>query len=141
MDDKQKYYESLYKNNGSTNSTRPTMPYNTSRSTDEYSITYIDTVKVEEIEKDLVKLARDYNEKIAKMFQRLNDVPGVTKEWVGNQANFYFSVISGDKSKFLNFGNNLRDIASKLDADLSKVTGSVNRLVRLEEEARYNDQI
>ena len=132
-----KYYEFLYKNKGlsSTNS------YASVSSANDFSVTYMDTAKVEEIKEELVKLADEYNDIIAKLFQRLGNVPNTTKEWVGNQANYYFNTISPDKTKFLSFSNNLRDIANKLDNDIALVTGNVNKLVRLEEEARYNDQI
>lgn len=136
MNNDQRNYESLFRKSNNTRATYPT-----TSNIGDFSVTYMDTVKVEEIERDLIKLANEYNDKITRLFRRLMDVPSVTKEWVGNQSNYYFNVISSDKSKFLNFGNNLRDVANKLDSDLTKVTGSVSKLVRLEEEARYNDKI
>ena len=104
-------------------------------------ITYMDTLRVEEIKNELSNLSNEYNEIITELFQKLTQVPFDTKEWVGNRANYYFSTILPDKSKFLEYGNNLRNIVNKLEQDYSEVTGNVLRISRVEEEARYNDQI
>lgn len=111
------------------------------RLSSDYSVTYIDTDRVDEIKRDLIKYVNEYANLITKLFNRFRDVPYVSKEWVGNQAEFYFSSIMKDKVKFLNFGNNLRNITNKLDSDLNIITSNVTKLTRLEGEARYHDQI
>ena len=115
---------------------------NSVRTSDEFSVTYMDTVKVDEIRKDLLDLANQYNDKIIQLFNKLASVPTETKEWIGNQANKYFeTIINNDKKEFLNYGYNLKNIANKLGNDINLVTGNLNKLVRLESEARYRDQI
>lgn len=132
--------DTLRKNNNLKNKVVSTSSYN-SNSSDDIHVTYMDTVRVDEISKELKRLADEYNKTITKLFTRLSEVPRISKEWIGNQADYYFNTIASDKSDFLSFGNNLRNVAIKLDYDVNHVLTSVNRLTRLESEARYNDKI
>lgn len=115
---------------------------NYAKTSDDYYVTYMDTAKVDEIRKDLLDLANQYNDKITQLFKRISNIPYETKEWIGNQANKYFDIlINNDKKEFLNFGYNLVSIATKLSNDIYLVTGNINKLNKLESEARYREQI
>jgi hypothetical protein len=129
MINKQSKYSSLY--NGTT----------APRVSDSYQVTYMDTAKVAQIRNDLLKYANEYTVLITKLFNRLKDVPNYTGEWIGEKADYYFKVILQDRTKFLSFGNNLKNIINKLDSDISYVSGNVSKMTRLESEAKYYDKI
>lgn len=78
------------------------------------SVTYIDTSKIESIGNDIIKLSSDYQVEITRLFQRLNNVPTVTKEWVGQQANRYFDIVSFDKNDYIEFGNQIKRFGKEI---------------------------
>ena len=129
MNNKQNKYSSLY--------SETTAP----RVSDSFQVTYMDTAKVAQIRNDLLKYANEYIVLITKLFNRLKDVPDYTGEWIGDKADYYFKIILQDKTKFLSFGNNLKNIINKLDTDITYVSGNVSKITRLESEAKYYDKI
>lgn len=90
------------------------------------AITYIDTNKIEEIGNDIIALATEYQVEINKLFKRLNEVPTVTREWVGQSANKYFNLIALDKNDFLTVGNQLRNFGKQV----TNVAESFNRQIK-----------
>ena len=40
----------------------------------------------------MISLVNDLNTEINNLFNRFSEVPSVTKEWVGQQAQFYFRI-------------------------------------------------
>ena len=104
-------------------------------------ITKFDTNKVEEIKTDLNNLADEYTALITKFFKRMEDVPIITREWVGNKAEYYFGVVSREKDNYINYGILLKNIATKLGNDVDQISSQITKVVKREEEAKYNDQI
>ena len=88
-------------------------------------ISYYNANEVEEIAKDIKTYANDYISEINNLFRRLSEVPDVTKEWVGQQANYYFNTIALDKDKYIDFGNKLYNIGESLSKDIDDVEKTV----------------
>ena len=81
------------------------------------SITHMDTTEVGNIANDILTLTNEYDDTIDRLFKRLENVPEVTREWVGGQAKIYFGKIATEKSQFMNLSRQLKDIAHKLQKD------------------------
>lgn len=77
------------------------------------SVTYVDTSKIEEIGNEIINLSTEYQVEVNRLFKRLSEVPSVTREWVGQQANKYFDIISLDKSDYIEFGNQIKKLGSE----------------------------
>lgn len=77
-------------------------------------ITYIDTNEVDAISRELATLTKDLDAEFNYLFKRFANVPNVTKEWVGNQANYYFSRVDSDKQAYTTFTNELKNISREL---------------------------
>lgn len=90
------------------------------------AISYINTEEVKNIAKDIVSLANDLDYEFNNLFKRFSDVPTVTKEWVGNQANYYFNHIEKDKKQYMDFSNEIRNIGKKIDEDVNQIQSSIN---------------
>ena len=66
--------DTLRKDDNLKNKVVSTPSYN-SNSSDDIHVTYMDTVRVDEISKELKRLADEYNKTITKLFTRLSEVP------------------------------------------------------------------
>lgn len=99
---------------------------NTEKGGKKSMITFANTVEIENIADELLKLSSDYKLEIDKLFQRLADVPNYTKEWQGTQANKYFNIIGKDKKEFVNVGLHLEYIAKKLKSDANEINTTIN---------------
>lgn len=91
-------------------------------------ISYIDTSRVSETAREINSLANDLNTEIDSLYKRLGDVPRNTKEWVGGQANFYFSRVAQDKPTYVAIVNNLRRIAQELESEAHSVETSIKTI-------------
>ncbi|MBR2753879.1 hypothetical protein IKD82_01820 [Candidatus Saccharibacteria bacterium] len=80
-------------------------------------ITYADTNEINNITKDLSPLINDLESEFNSLFKRLSNVPTITKEWVGNQATFYFSKTSEDKLVYSTLINELRSFVQELNSE------------------------
>lgn len=78
-------------------------------------ISYIDTEKVETIATEVYRRAKGLDAYFDSLFRRLNNVPDVTKEWVGNQSKNYFTKIARDKKQYINLVNDLKEISRELE--------------------------
>ena len=88
-------------------------------------ISYIDTDKVENIANELSKAATDIENEFTTLYKRFSNVPTVTKEWVGNQANLYFSRIAGDKQQYLNLADSIRNLSKELRTEAASTKSNV----------------
>jgi len=104
-------------------------------------ITKFDTNKVDEIKTDLNNLADEYTALITKFFKRMEEIPTITREWIGNQAEYYFGTVSREKINYVNYGILLKNIPTKLGNDLDQISNQINKVIKREEEAKYSDQI
>ena len=66
-------------------------------------IPYVDTEELDSISDEVQTAAEDLEIEIKALFNRLRNVPQETQEWVGNQADYYFSTITQDEGKYLDF--------------------------------------
>ena len=90
------------------------------------AISYINTTEVENISQEILSLTNELNTEINNLFLRLSEVPDITKEWVGQQATFYFKKVSSDKKQYIEFLDKLRDIGYKLSTDVSEIQTCIN---------------
>ncbi len=91
------------------------------------AISYINTYEVESIAKEIISLANDFNAEINNLFTRFSFVPGVTREWVGTQSQFYFRRIANDKKQYIDFANTLKNIGYKLSQDVYEVRTCIKK--------------
>lgn len=96
------------------------------------AISYINTVEVENISKEIISLANDLNIEINHLFNRFLEVPSITKEWVGQKAQLYFRIVSSDKKQYIDFINNLKDIGYKLSTDVYEIQNCMNKNIKEE---------
>ncbi len=85
------------------------------------AISYINTAEVEDIAKEVISLANEFNTEINNLFNRFSEVPNISKEWVGSQSSFYFKRAANDKKIYNDFANKLKDIGYKLYTDIYEV--------------------
>lgn len=78
-------------------------------------ISYIDTNEVEEISKELLLATDELSTELDELFERLENVPDVTKEWVGYQAYYYFSCVASDREIYTRFVEKLREVGRELN--------------------------
>lgn len=77
-------------------------------------ISYSNTEEMAEIARDLKNLSDDLDSEINNLFSRFSDVPRVTKEWIGDKAEFYFKIIAQDKKHYLNISKAIRRIGVEI---------------------------
>ncbi|MBQ6841575.1 MAG: hypothetical protein IJO63_05650 [Bacilli bacterium] len=77
-------------------------------------VSNINSQKMKESASNIVKLATEYEMEITKLFKRFSEVPTVTKEWVGGEAEKYFNIVSFEKSDYMNVGSQLRSYAKQI---------------------------
>ena len=99
------------------------------------AITYVDTDQLSLLVSDINALIQDYNMEINRLFTTFSNVPTVTKEWVGNSAEDYFSGVMLEKSDFIAFGNRLYKYTKYLNNICSSVHNSVDKCQRIEEDS------
>ena len=80
-------------------------------------ISYIDTREVENVSNELLPLIDKLEAEFNALFERFSKVTTVTKEWIGGQAEFYFSRVALDKKVYTELIAELRQIASELDSE------------------------
>ena len=78
------------------------------------NITYVDTKSINDIGKEIIDLANEYNIEITNLFKRITNIPYDTQEWTGNKALKYSEIISLDKQQYLDFYNLLKEFANEL---------------------------
>ena len=91
------------------------------------AISYINTIEVDSIAKDINTLANEFNNEINNLFQRFAEVPTSTGEWFGGQASFYFNRVAKDKKQYVEFANKLRDVSNKLYSDIAEVNSCLKK--------------
>lgn len=91
------------------------------------NIDLIDTKKMNECGTDILKQVSDYKEIIDNLYNKINNMPNKTFEWVGNGANQYVETINTDYKLYCDindiltkYGNFLIDSASLLEETINK---------------------
>lgn len=85
------------------------------------AIKYVDTNNALEITDGIKKSIDELEYEINKMFDRLENVPTDTKEWVGVASVKYFNVVAQDRDKYLRFVKSLKDINNEIVNDMNRV--------------------
>lgn len=85
------------------------------------AIKYVDTNNALEITDGIKKSIDELEYEINKMFDRLENVPTDTKEWVGAASVKYFNVVAQDRDKYLRFVKSLKDVNNEIVNDMNKV--------------------
>ncbi len=69
-------------------------------------MTYIsaDTAEIIDCIDKLEKNIKDYNQNITDFFDKIRNIPVLTKDWVGDTANSYVELILSRESKYTEFG-------------------------------------
>ena len=84
-------------------------------------ITYADTEKMDDIAREILSATNDLENEVDSMFKRFSKVPNVTKEWVGNQANYYFAEIYSDKKQYDKLIEKLRKFSREINSSASNI--------------------
>lgn len=90
------------------------------------SISYINTSDVENIANNIITLSSDLETEFNNLFRRLSNVPSITKEWVGNQSEYYFNTIINDKSKYIYFSKKINNIGKTLNDEVEKINLAIS---------------
>ena len=101
------------------------------------AITYVDTQKCREISSNIISSANQLDVLFNKLFKRFSEVPYVTKEWVGQTSQKYFSIVSLEKSDFLDFSDKLKEFGKKISEDMDQIENSINENKKLEKKKDY----
>lgn len=91
------------------------------------AITYVNTEEVNDIARDIMDLSQELNDEINNLFSRFADVPMVTQEWIGNQANYYFNRISSDKKQYTEFIGKIRNIGNELNKNVYEIDSCIRK--------------
>ena len=85
------------------------------------AIKYVDTSNALEVTTGIKKSIDQLEYEIKKMFDRLENVPTDTKEWIGEASSKYFNIVAQDKDKYLRFVKSLKDINEEIENDMNRV--------------------
>lgn len=96
------------------------------------SLKHADTKEIRELANEIIVLANDYQEEVLSLFRRFANVPTITKEWVGDQAEYYFDTISFEKADFDYVGDGIKSYANKLISDCESIEGTIDRVIKEE---------
>ena len=91
------------------------------------TIPYADTAEIESISDRLLLLANDLDGEFNSLFERLAEVPNVTQEWVGGQANTYFRIVAAEKSQYGKLTNKIRAIGRELKTESDELDNAIDR--------------
>lgn len=97
------------------------------------AISYVNTVDVLNISKEILTLTEELDKEIDSLFTRFSEVPTVTGEWVGQTSQFYFDKIANDKKKFKKFISEIRDVGYKLSKDSSEIQACITKCIKNED--------
>lgn len=96
------------------------------------TIKYADTDEIKQLASDIKNLANEYEREIMELFRRFNNVPNVTKEWIGGQSGKFFDIVSFDKEDFDNVGETIKSYADKLVSDSDFIESRINKVIKEE---------
>lgn len=96
------------------------------------SIVYAETNQIKQIAKEIIDLGNDFESTINDLFKKFSDVPYSTKEWVGNQSEKYFDLVSLEKDDYINFANKIRSYGEKLNRDVNDIESTINTVIKKE---------
>jgi uncharacterized protein YukE len=89
-------------------------------------ISYVDTDEIDKIADEVMSATRDLESEFDALYKRLANVPRGTKEWIGNQADFYFSVIVPEKKQYVELIEKIRQISMELKREATEISSSIS---------------
>ncbi|MBR6136830.1 MAG: hypothetical protein IKQ06_01590 [Bacilli bacterium] len=92
----------------------------------------VDTVEMKSIAGEINQLAVQYQTKISQMYNKIAQMPTVTKEWTGNKAQEYVSYVMLDKTDMMIVGDRIKDFARD-------IIDTANRMESFETTARGDE--
>lgn len=92
----------------------------------------VDTVEMKSIAGEINQLAVQYQTKISQMYNKIAQMPTVTKEWTGNKAQEYVSYVMLDKTDMMIVGDRIKDFARE-------IIDTANRMESFETTARGDE--
>jgi hypothetical protein len=101
------------------------------------AITYFNSTEVESISNDIYELATQFEDEMTSLFKRFEEVPYVTKEWIGDKANFYFNYIALDRKQYMDFAESLKKISYNLNDTVLDVNKNIKDTKIKETEKGY----
>lgn len=96
------------------------------------TIKYADTDEIRNIAGEIKSLANEYEREIMQLFRRFNNVPDITKEWIGGSSVKFFDIVSFDKEDFDNVGETIKSYADKLISDAENIESSIGKVIKEE---------
>ncbi|MBR2708861.1 hypothetical protein IKE98_00820 [Candidatus Saccharibacteria bacterium] len=91
-------------------------------------ISYINTSEVERIATEMSKRINTLDGYFNSLFKRLENVPDVTREWVGDSSKKYFSTLARDKVAYLNLVSDLKKISKELKNEASSTETLITKI-------------
>ena len=89
--------------------------------------TFVDTVRMRECGRDIIRLSEDFRITMDTMFDRINNMPINTREWVGSASVEYAMRASREKSQYMelrlalySYGNYLIECANHYEASINR---------------------
>ena len=92
----------------------------------------VDTVEMKSIAGEINQLAVQYQTKISQIYNKIAQMPTVTKEWTGNKAQEYVSYVMLDKTDMMIVGDRIKDFARD-------IIDTANRMESFETTARGDE--
>lgn len=93
----------------------------------------VDTKRLNECGNEIMKLANEFNEELDMLFKRIENIPTVTHEWVGDSANKFVALSKIDKVQYYilkdalySEGKYLVESANLLNSTIETVKGKVS---------------
>lgn len=83
----------------------------------------VDTTKLKECSSSILTGVAAFSTDINNLYNRLYNVPRVTKEWIGVSANNYASIVLKEKAQYVNYASSLKtmgDILNDYADDIEK---------------------
>ena len=88
----------------------------------------VDTVKLKECGKDIMTISTEIGNELENLFERIAQMPTVTKEWVGQGAIAYAQKAQAEKIQYMqlkdtlyNYGKYLVDCSNKIDTEVNNI--------------------
>ena len=91
------------------------------------AIKYADTTEVKDIANEIIKLCNDLDSEFNKFFNKMNNVPITSREWVGQTATYYFSTYEKDRLEYKKFVNSIRLLAKSLNSNMRSVSSCISK--------------
>ena len=91
---------------------------------------YFDTAKMREYSKELKYLIDTLESYYNLFFDKLRDMPTISKEWTGQSATLYSSAANLDKKSYNNYIDALRSYSKHLDEVADLIDSKKERMIK-----------